>query len=383
VATNVGSGFANIADLRFGPNGALYASDFGNDRIYRFVPPTVPGAQTTVYARVTDPQKLTFAPDGTLFAGRDNSGSGGGNADSVKVHRIAPGGASVTEFGTSAIPDPDAVVFDAAGTVSGVAGSVIVGGVWSGSSGALSGIAPDQSVVKFFGPVGWVVNPTDLIFDETGRLLFTDIEGGKVFTMTNATPIALFSLSLPLDIAVDALDRIIVSSRADSVLRLYSADGAPVNLALALAQPNTPLVRGPGGFWGNEVYFVSTNGNLHCVATNGAVRTVGAGFGGLEDFAFGPDGALYASHFENDLIWRIAPTDERPRLTIVPTRNFASLTWPSVTNRSYQLQSTTNLALADWLAEGSPTAGTGGPLTNTLPIGSELGKFFRLHLMGN
>jgi hypothetical protein len=201
--------------------------------------------------------------------------------------------------------------------------------------------------------------------------------------MTNATPIALFSLSLPLDIAVDALDRIIVSSRADSVLRLYSADGAPVNLALALAQPNTPLVRGPGGFWGTEVYFVSTNGNLQCVATNGAIRAVGTGFGGLEDFAFGPDGALYASHFENDLIWRIAPTDERPRLTIVPAGNSASLTWPSVTNQSYQLQSTTNLAPPSWLNLGTPFPGTGGLLSTNLPVGPEPVKFFRLQLLGN
>ena len=91
VTTNhVGTGFANVSDLQFGPDGALYASEFSTDRIYRFAQPTVPGAETSLYARATDPVKLSFAPDGTLFVGRDNVGSGGNNWDAVRIHRVAP-----------------------------------------------------------------------------------------------------------------------------------------------------------------------------------------------------------------------------------------------------------------------------------------------------
>ena len=37
--------------------------------------PQVPGGTISLFANVTDPQTLAFAPDGTLYAGRDNLGS--------------------------------------------------------------------------------------------------------------------------------------------------------------------------------------------------------------------------------------------------------------------------------------------------------------------
>lgn len=43
-----------------------------------------------------------LAPDGTLYVGRDNTGSGGGPGDLVKNHRIGPGGSLVVEFGGTA-----------------------------------------------------------------------------------------------------------------------------------------------------------------------------------------------------------------------------------------------------------------------------------------
>ena len=39
--------------------------------------PVVACATTTLYANVTDPTTLSFAPDGTLYTGWDNAGSGG------------------------------------------------------------------------------------------------------------------------------------------------------------------------------------------------------------------------------------------------------------------------------------------------------------------
>jgi len=157
--------------------------------------PVVKDATRSVYAKVADPVRLAFAPDGTLYVGRDNSGSGGGAADAVKIHRIAPGGAPVSEFVKAAIADPDAVVYDAAGVISGIAGAVIVGGVTADGSteGRLSRIAPDGAATTLFGPSSAIVNPGDFVFDATGRLLFTDVDGGKVWVMTNATPQTLAS----------------------------------------------------------------------------------------------------------------------------------------------------------------------------------------------
>ncbi len=107
----------------------------------------MPNATTTIYARVTDPVRLSFAPDGTLFVGRDNSGSGGENDDAVKIHRIGPGGAPVEEYGNTTISDPDAVFYDATGQFSGTPGAVLVAGTQATSLlGKISKIMPDGAI---------------------------------------------------------------------------------------------------------------------------------------------------------------------------------------------------------------------------------------------
>jgi hypothetical protein len=48
-----------------------------------------------------------------------------------------------------------------------------------------------------------------------------------------------------------------------------------------------------------------------------------------------------------------------------------------------QQWSTNNLPAATWANQGAPFIGTGGVLTNTLPVGTVPTKFFRLLLLGN
>ena len=62
------------------------------------------------------------------------------------------------------------------------------------------------------------------------------------------------------------------------------------------------------------------------------------------------------------------------------TSNLACLSWETAPGRAYQLQSTANLLATNWLNLGAPFPGTGGVLTTNVPIGYELGKFFRLQL---
>ncbi len=377
-ATVVGSGFANITHFTFGSDGALYASELAADRIYRFAAPAAPGCAAAVYASVTDPIKLSFAPDGTLFVGRDNAGSGGNNGDAVKIHRIAPGGAPVSEYGNAAIADPDAVFFDATGNISGTPGAVIVGGVTgSGSSqGRLSRILPDGGVTTLFGPSSTMINPSDFVSDSSGRLLFTDFEGGKIWMMTNGTPILLVSgLAQPLAIAVDALDRILVNSAVESCVRLYSAEGVLLTNCFAPAAMRTPLALGPGGFWGRGVYCVNTNGDLLAVDLAGNATRMGAGFAGLDDFAFGPDGALYASHFDNDSIWRIAPS---LRLSVALTiANTVAVFWPSPSTGWTLQQNLQSIDSANWsnVTSGIRDDGTTRTLIVDPPTGN---RFYRL-----
>ncbi len=59
------------------------------------------------------------------------------------------------------------------------------------------------------------------------------------------------------------------------------------------------------------------------------------------------------------------------------------LSWPTVADLNYQLQSTTNLSAASWVNEGAPFTGTGGALTNTISVGADSEEFFRLLLLEN
>lgn len=376
--TVAGSGFAAITHFTFGSDGAFYASELATDRIYRFAAPAAPGCATTVYASVADPIKLCFAPDGMLFVGRDNAGSGGNNSDAVKIHRIAPGGAPVAEYGNLAITDPDAVFFDTMGNISGAAGSVIVGGVTAsgGAQGKLSRILPDGGVTTLFGPSSTMINPSDFVSDSSGRLLFTDFEGGKIWMMTNGTPTVLVSdLTQPLAVAVDVLDRILVNAAAESCVRLYSSGGALLTNCFVPAVMRTPLALGPGGFWGTGVYCVNTNGDLITVDLAGNTTRVGVGFAGLDDFAFGPDGALYASHFDNDSIWRIAPS---LRLSVAfTTTNTVAVSWPSPSTGWTLQQNTNSISSVNWsnVTNGVQDDGTTRTLIVNPPTGN---RFYRL-----
>lgn len=378
---HVGSGFGNVSDLQFGPDGALYASEFSRDRIYRFAPPTVPGAETSVHARVTDPVRLSFAPDGTLYVGRDNSGSGGDFDDAVKIHRIGPGGGPVGEYGNTTISDPDGVFYDTTGQFSGTPGAVIVGGVQlNASTGKLVKILPDGTVASLYGPTSFGFNPNLFVLDEVGgRLLFSDDIGGRIWTMTNGTPFVLFSLASAFALGVDSQGRILAGG-SDSWLRLYSPAGVLLNASYLPAQTNTCLARGPGGAWGTDLYFIGTNQNLMRVTPKGEVITVGTSFGSVNSLAFGPDGALYASQSEGDLVWRIGSPEVRPSLTVTSSGSDLHLSWSSAPNRSYQLQSATALPATDWLNEGAPLPGNGGVLSTNFPSGPQPGRFFRLRV---
>jgi hypothetical protein len=333
----------------------------------------VPGAETTIYARVTDPVRLAFAPDGTLFAGRDNSGSGGGFLDAVKIHRIGPGGAPVEEYGDAAVSDPDGVAYDATGAISGTPGSVIVGGQQLNSPfGKIAAIRPDGSLLTLFGPTTYAFNPNWFVFDEDGRLLVTDHGGGKVWLMTNATPQVLFNLPRALPIAVDRLNRIVVGADADPALRLYSSEGVLLSDAFASVAANSPLARGPGGFWGGGIFCVSTNGDLLSLDLEGTPARFGTGFGLPWDMTFGPDDALYVSEFHSDLIWRVGPEAIRPRLTALrsgPQEVTLSWTPPAP---GFVLQESPALSPPAWT--DSPSGDMNPAIVPVIPAG----KFYRL-----
>jgi hypothetical protein len=59
------------------------------------------------------------------------------------------------------------------------------------------------------------------------------------------------------------------------------------------------------------------------------------------------------------------------------------LSWPLNAGYNYQLQSSTNLSVSNWVNEGAPFIGAAGVVSTNMSIGPEPAKFFRLQILGN
>lgn len=279
--------------------------------------PTAWGAEATVHSAVVDPMQIAMAPDGTLFAGRDAIGSGGTNADPAKIQRVPAGGGPGLEFGVVPIPDPDAVVVDIAGLLSGMAGSVLVGGQAGpgGEMGQVLAIRPDQSVVTVFPPSTLWKDPQDMAFDSTGRLVVIDRIRREIRTWSPGdSGLTLLVNDLPEDpthLAIDGADRISVSL-LDGTIRRFEPDGSGEAIVGTGVPPLTPIAAGPSiGPWLAGWIYAVVDGELRAYDPDGASSFLASGCaitGTTRDIAFGPDGALYVSRFGNDQVMRF----ERP-----------------------------------------------------------------------
>lgn len=284
--------------------------------------PTVSaGFNVKIYSNVTEPMKLSFGSDGALYVGRQGG---------VRIHRVAPGGGLASEFGPPMV-DPDAVLFDAAGLISGVRNSVLVGG-----GGVLAAIFPDQTTAVIFN--SGFADVDDMKFDhadkwfhkfveekpvtqsnrrfadvihKTGRLVFSD-DLPQVLTSNGSAPTVLFSTpSRPGSIAIDDDNRIFVAL-ADGTIRIYNADGTLADDAFAtgLAGLDTYLAFGPGaGGFGNALY-VLNGSDLLSFNKRGKATLIGSGFSvgpsSGTGFVFGPDKALYVSEYNENRILKIS-----------------------------------------------------------------------------
>lgn len=257
----------------------------------RPLPTVCAGFHVAVYAYVDEPMKLSFGRDGALYAGRQ-----GGN----RIHRIAPGGGPVTEFGPPMV-DPDAVLVDDAGLISGVPGAVLVGG-----GGVLAAIFQDQSSQVIFN--SGFSDVDDMKFDRSRRLVFSD-DAPQVLASKGSPPTVLFTTpSRPGSIAIDDANRIFVAL-GDGTIRIYNADGTLEVGAFATGLPglDTYLAFGAGGDgFGNDLYVLSGRELLR-FNKKGKATAIGSGFNigpsSGTGFVFGPDRALYvADYYENRVL---------------------------------------------------------------------------------
>jgi hypothetical protein len=267
--------------------------------VVQALPTVSKGFKISVYASVPEPMKLSFAPDGTLYVGRQPG---------TRIHRIPPGGGTASEFGGDQ-SDPDAVLVDTIGKISGVPNSVLVGG-----DSILAAIFPNQVSSILFS--SGFADVDDMKFDRNGRLIFSD-DNPQVLSLTgNAqtgdSPQVLFTTpSRPGSIAINDNNQIFVAL-ADGTIRIYNANGTPAGtFASGLAAGlDTYLDFGPGeGGFGQALYVLSGS-NLLRINMQGNITTIGSGFStgpsSGTGFVFGPDKALYVSDYTNNRVLKIS-----------------------------------------------------------------------------
>jgi PKD repeat protein len=302
--------------------------------------PTVPGFNVETYAILPGPVSLCFDSTGVLYVGHDSRYTGGGAVAPARIRRIGVGGTPIEEFG-DLITDPDTAVVDVTGIVSGTVGSILVGGFTQGTTmGLISMISPDgESTSALFGPTTDFMNPTDMIIDSTGRLIFADpdnIQGdfNRIYQSTGNFPTVLFSIGAgryPFAVALDSADRIYVSGYRGNIF-IHDSNG--VQVVDPFGSSSTSIVAlaiGPGdATWGDDLYVLTRETsellrfdiqqNPFQIQTTPTV--IGTGFVkqptvGLFDLAFGPDNALYVTEhkvFDDNYgrILRISPENDPP-----------------------------------------------------------------------
>lgn len=343
--------------------------------------PRASRATASVYAAVTDPQQLSFAADGTLYVGRDNSGSGGDAMDAVKIHRIGPGGAPVQEFGQQAIADPDAVCVDRTGSVSGIPGAVLVAGTdYPGApTGHFFGIRPDGVIFYLFTDLVEYGLINALAADQTGRVLVLNFGPGA--RLGWAAPAGITTLAQITggdgvgDLVTDEANRVWVSKGDGTGLWVFGADGALQFEVAVTLRPGSPLAFTASPFWGTNVYAISPSGSLLSVRADGSARVRGSGFQTTTFMAFGPEDSLYLSEFAYDRVVKVTPDAGLTASIAVATVNIC---WDSLMDHSYQVQYRSTLTGNEWVNLGPEQAGTGDTLCQNDAVNPAEPRFYRV-----
>ena len=250
-----------------------------------------PGYLLTEYAQFANPSRMSAGEEGVMWSGHEDNGT------ATEIWRVEEGVAKL--FGDTPLQDPDAVGYDGAGLVSGVPGTVLVGGiaVLNPAQGAIWGVAPDETTGFVFGPSEEIGNVSHIRVDSKGRLVFTESSSGRVMVSEGgAFPTRLFGAGAAVvGIALDAGDRIYLS-RGDGRITIHNPDGTLADGGFVGAGAQATQLRwSDGGEWGLHLYGADQlAGEIVRFEPDGAREVLATGMpDAMSDLDFGDDGALY------------------------------------------------------------------------------------------
>lgn len=280
------------------------------------------GVPSSVYVdNIQGPLGLDFAPDGTLYVGRDLTFSGGDSTTPTKIFKVDAGGGTFAEFGNAVIDDPDEVLVDVNGLYSGTPGSVLVAGkIGFAGAGFIKAIAPDGTITTLVQTASTDINVNGLGIMSDNTLVAGALEG-DYFTFNTGTnqldPFFNMGNSTG-NVAIDGQDRIYamvgVLGTSPGDIRRYDPNTNNIDVFASgfTVTPAASLITfGPGdAFWGSDMYtYDRGTGDLLRINSLGVATVIGSGFdqGFVADLEFGPDGALYVSLFQDNQVIRFAP----------------------------------------------------------------------------
>ncbi len=254
-----------------------------------------PGWMVKTYCQVVDPVTIAYAGSGVLYVGRDNSGSGGGGEDAVRIHRVSNNGKTVEEFGNLAVMDPDAVGFDKLGLVTGVPGAVVIGG-----AGTLWMVTPEGVVSELLTLEPPLSDPTQIAFDSAGRLFMSD-GGGALAASDDVWGLVVLDAGVPgaAGVAVRS-DGSVACADGSGVIRLYSPEGVLIDPAFSDLGESCTLASEV-----SNIYAATRSGGLLLITKSGDVVEIARG---LTEHLAGiarSGGDIYLSDFAGDRVLRV------------------------------------------------------------------------------